>query len=310
MQHEIDLPQHEKSGQKTAVRGRNRVNWIRWGYYLGVPMVVAFYAALNNWEIRHAAGTLGSLTFYAAHAFPPWLTTCAMTHLTMRSLRSWKPPWLLILLLGHTASSLIVVPYSNWLTGIYETAMPELGLEHTLTAYFSVDFWAYFLRAGVIWFGINFLFDRFLQLPLYRYEVPRGYDELSSPMVATEPEKKPVEAGWNANMPAFVTRLPKMLQPEEILFVKAEQHYIKVVTPEKNYMVLYRFSDAVNEINSQLGQQVHRSYWVNTGAIKAVNAKAKDFFVVMRNDEQVPVSGPYQGLVRELARTAELPLKN
>jgi DNA-binding LytR/AlgR family response regulator len=97
---------------------------------------------------------------------------------------------------------------------------------------------------------------------------------------------------------------------EDVLIIKAEQHYIKVVTPDRNYMVLYRFSDAINEIDPTLGQQVHRSYWVNTNAITSVRAKAKDFFVVMQNEEQVPVSGPYQGMVRELARSTGLPLKN
>ncbi len=308
MQHEIDLQQHEKSGQKTALRGQIRVNWMRLGYYLGVPLVVAFYAALNNWEIRHAAGALGSLSFYAAHAFPPWLTTCALTHLSMRSLERWKPPWLLILLLGHTAASLIVVPYSNWLTGLYEAALPELGLEHTITAYFSVDFWAYFLRAGVIWFGINFLFDRFLKLPLYRYNVPRGYEEQTGNMADSGTTRESNQTGWQGGVPAFVLRLPKMLEPEEILFIKAEQHYIKVVTTEKSYMVLYRFSDAINEISPGLGRQVHRSYWANTDAITGVHAKAKNFYLRMSNDQHVPVSGPYQGMVREQARTNGLPL--
>jgi len=74
--------------------------------------------------------------------------------------------------------------------------------------------------------------------------------------------------------------------------------------------VLYRFSDAINEISPQLGQRVHRSYWVNTNAITSVHAKAKDFFILMSNEEQIPVSGPYQGMIRELARTAGLSQTN
>lgn len=309
MQHEFGLQQHKKTEQKQPVRNSFRVSWRRLGYYLGVPLVVAIYAGLNNWEIRHVAGITGSLTFYGAHAFLPWWTTCGLTHLAMQLLERWKPPWAIILLLGHTGGSLLVVPYSNWLTGLYEAAMPELGLQHTSTTYFSADFWAYFLRAGVIWFGINFLFDRFLKLPLYRYNVPRGYEDPTLDKQLSGSHERHADDGWNGNIPAFVMRLPRVLQPEEILLIKAEQHYIKVVTPEKSYMVLYRFSDAVNEIKPGLGQQVHRSYWVNTSAIKAVNAKSKDFFIVVSNDEQIPVSGPYQGLVKEFSRSAGIALK-
>jgi DNA-binding LytR/AlgR family response regulator len=75
-------------------------------------------------------------------------------------------------------------------------------------------------------------------------------------------------------------------------------------------MILYRFSDAVNELSNRPGQQVHRSYWVSKSAIKAVNAKAKDFYLLLENGEKIPVSGPYQGHIREALRTAKLPLQN
>ncbi len=309
MQHEIDLPDRQNLDATMASRIARGNVWTTLAYYVGVPLAIALYAGLNNWEIRHAAGTLGSLSFYAAHAFLPWWTTCGFTLLFMRLLQRWKPPWLALLILGHVASSFMVVPYSNWLTGLYEASLPELALGHTLTVYFSADFWAYLSRAGIIWLGINFLFDRFLKLPLYRYSIPRGYEDTEPTGTMPQDPQIPSESGWPEGMPAFIHRLPKQLQPDEVLIIKAEQHYIKVVTPNKNYMVLYRFSDAINEIGQQLGQQVHRSYWVNTNAIASVNAKAKDFFLVMRNNEHVPVSGPYQGMVRELARSTGLPLK-
>jgi DNA-binding LytR/AlgR family response regulator len=74
-------------------------------------------------------------------------------------------------------------------------------------------------------------------------------------------------------------------------------------------MILYRFSDAVRELDESLGQQVHRSYWVNTGAIESMHAKAKDFQIRMSNSTDIPVSTPYQGMIRELARSARIPLR-
>jgi len=296
------------NADKSALRSRQRTfswSWTHAVYFFGVPLVVATYAGLNNWEIRHALGVWLTLAYYASHAFVPWWITCACTFLAKQLLSRYRPPWLLLLLLGHIASSFTVLPYTNWITAIFESPLPA-GQQHPFTTYLSLDYWNYLIRAGVIWFGINFLFDRFLRLPLYRYVIPRGYDTS-----AGKDESSMADAGdWGSYAPGFIQRLPIILPPEDILAIKAEQHYVKVITPEKNYMVLYRFSDAVNELSNRPGQQVHRSYWVNTGTIKTVHAKAKDFYLLLENGEKIPVSGPYQGFIREVARTEKIPLQN
>ncbi|MBT8131871.1 MAG: LytTR family transcriptional regulator [Gammaproteobacteria bacterium] len=287
-------------------RGRRRLSWAHLAYFVGVPLVIAMYAGLNNWEIRHAVGIGGSLTFYAAHAFLPWWTTCLSTTALKQLLSTWKPPWLLLLLMGHFVGAALVLPYSNWLMGLYESAIAGIGVTHPETRFLSAEYWSYLARAGVIWFGVNFLFDRFIGLPLYRYTIPRGYEAK-----ATTPSSESLvgKDQWPGQMPAFVSRLPNALSPADLVAIKAEQHYIKVVGQTKNQMVLYRFSDAVNELPPGLGTQVHRSYWVKTDAIANVHGRAKDFYLTMTNGEKVPVSGPYQGMIRELARSQGITLK-
>ena len=60
-------------------------------FYLGVPVAVGVYGAINNWQLLREAGYLQGITFYLAHAIPPWTFTCAMTTLVMYLLRRWKP---------------------------------------------------------------------------------------------------------------------------------------------------------------------------------------------------------------------------
>ncbi|MEE4184283.1 MAG: LytTR family DNA-binding domain-containing protein [Gammaproteobacteria bacterium] len=277
-------------------------SWPYLAYFLGVPLAVAVYAALNNWEIRQVAGVSAALLFYMAHALLPWLITCLSTTLAKRALARWQPPWALLLLLGHTLGSVLVVPYSNWLTALYEVRFPALDMAGEVSPLFSTGFWMYFLRAGVIWLGINVLFDRFLHLHLYRYpgHAPR---QRSAPADAldTAPEQS------TALPPAFLSRLPEVIDVGDLVAIKAEQHYIQVITRQKQFMVLYRFSDAIRELDPDLGVQVHRSYWVNVAAIETVHAKAKDFFLHMQTGLDVPVSGPYQGMMRELARARGIP---
>jgi hypothetical protein len=286
--------------------------WKHLAYFVGVPLIVAIYAALNNWSMIQITGYTASMGFYLAHALLPWWITCLSTLLIMRALSGLKPPWLLLLLLGHMLGSFVVLPYSNWLTGLYEQSWPALQLGAEFAPMFSADFWLYLLRAGAIWFGINFLFDRFVGLPIYRYSIPRGYDNADSgneSAVANASASETPASSWTGLVPGFVDRLPVALSPADILAIKAEQHYIRIITPKKQYMVLYRFSDAIRELDEAMGQQVHRSYWINKSAIAAVHAKAKDFSIRLSNGEEVPVSTPYQGMIREFARTAHIPLR-
>jgi hypothetical protein len=283
----------------------DRFSWRHLAYFVGVPLTVALYAGLNNWEMQHIAGVWASLIFYVAHSMLPWWTTCLMTASTKLSLARWKPPWLIILLVGHTLGSFVTAYYSNWLTSIYESAWPSLEITGHVVPLLSAEFWIYWTRAGVIWIGINFLFDRFFGLPLYRYVIPRGYD-IKAMNGGTHLS---AADSWGKQPPGFVDRLPVTLKPEEVMAIKAEQHYIKIYSPEKDYMVLYRFSDAIRELDELLGLQVHRSFWVNTSAIESVQAKAKDFRIKLKTGAEIPVSGPYQGLVREHARAQRISLR-
>jgi DNA-binding LytR/AlgR family response regulator len=74
-------------------------------------------------------------------------------------------------------------------------------------------------------------------------------------------------------------------------------------------MTLYRFSDALQELDSSLGMQVHRSYWVNKSAIQSVRKRGRQMSLEMLDGSSVPVSGPYQALVRQAAADLDLPVK-
>ncbi|NND35948.1 MAG: LytTR family transcriptional regulator [Gammaproteobacteria bacterium] len=85
--------------------------------------------------------------------------------------------------------------------------------------------------------------------------------------------------------------------------VSAEQHYINVHTPAQDYMVLYRFSDAVSELGNTVGLRVHRSHWIRKSAIAEIKTDAKKMIVRLHSGLEVPVSQPYQALVRQTVET-------
>jgi len=83
---------------------------------------------------------------------------------------------------------------------------------------------------------------------------------------------------------------------------------VQVVTPQRKFMTLYRFSDAVAEMDPDAGKRVHRSYWVRTDAIRAVRREARRYSLLLENDMRIPVSAPNRGLIRELARENRIPV--
>jgi hypothetical protein len=274
-------------------------------FYVGTPFAIAIYGAANNWEIQQVAGYLGAFGFYFSHSFIPWWITCLCNTALMWLMRRWKPAALFIMVPGSLLGCVLSLPYTHWITGLFERAWPTTTA--TLGGIpghpWSGDFIEYLIRATIIWVGVNFIFDRFIGLPRYRYSIPRGYGSIS----VKDNSTSTVES--DDKQPAFISRLPVHILVSEILAIKAEQHYIRVFTNEREYMVLYRFSDAVSQLDIDLGLQVHRSWWIARAAIQSMRQSAKKFYVVLNNGEEVPVSTPYQGLLKEMAKFSGIPVK-
>lgn len=288
-------------------------NWRHWLFYVGMPMIIAVYAALNNWAVLQVAGYSGTLLFYLGHAFIPWWTTCAVTWLVMQLLRPWQPPQLLILTLGTVIACFLVLPYSEWLTTRFAAGWlvgDASGLRSSLHIHQQVGFWTFLLRASVIWVAVNLLFDRLLGLPRYRYDAGSAEQRGVAHADGTEPRapQGSESATEEHTLPRFLQRLPVDVGPADVIAMKAEQHYVKVFTRAKSFMTLYRFSDAVAEMDPESGQQVHRSYWVQNAAIRAIRREARKYYVVLENDLKVPVSAPNRGLIRQLAQKRGIPI--
>lgn len=283
-----------------------RFDWRLVSFYAGVPAFVGIYGGLNNWEIQQTAGYGVSLMFYLAHSFIPWWITCLSSSFLMWAMNGIKPPPLAIMIPGSLIGCVLTLPYTNWITSLFERAWPSsmLSLGGVPAHPWSGDFLEYMIRATVMWVVVNFVFDRFVGLPRYRYEIPRGYEDPAG--TAAEANKTESET---AALPAFITRLPVRISVEEVLAIKAEQHYIRIMTPAREHMILYRFSDAISQLDAELGMQVHRSWWVAHAAIDGLQQSAKKLLIVLNSGREVPVSAPYQGMLKELARSKGIPVK-
>lgn len=272
--------------------------------YAGVPLLFIIYGTVNNWKLLEGAGLWPTLAFYAAHVMFTWPVTAVLTWAVWRGLRPLKPNLLVITLLGSLLGCMATFPY-------IDVIMNSLPASLDMPSHSGTD-WGRIggsaVRTTIIWIGVNWVFDRYLGLPRYRYADPVS-DSVTASAPASELSGNRPAAHDPGNaatgpadaQPAFMQRLTRPATLPSLLAIRAEQHYIQVITEGGQELVLYRMSDAVRELPVDCGVQVHRSWWVQASAIRAINSRHKKMSVTLRNGLEVPVSAPYQALTRAVA---------
>jgi hypothetical protein len=201
------------------------------------------------------------------------------------------------------ASALITLPLFTLCVTMLDLllGLPELG-DHT----FGLDASGGALSAGTMLglFGMESLYHLDNHLALCALIVlPRL---LVTPQVSTAVEGKPAAAmpvplraprPTAPPPPPFLERFDPPVQGK-IFAVQAQEHYVRVVTGEGTGTTLYRFGDALRELEGLTGLQVHRSFWVADAGVAALKQDRRGLRIVLRNGEQVPVSARHADLVQ------------
>lgn len=94
----------------------------------------------------------------------------------------------------------------------------------------------------------------------------------------------------NNEMPKLISRLPIKYRHAAIYAIKSEDHYLRVFTSLGDELILYRFGDALKDLEGIEGVQTHRSWWV---AIDAIDETQKDYgknFYILKNQIKAPIS--------------------
>jgi len=235
-----------------------------------------------------------TLQFYVAHAYVPWWMTCLSTRLIFIALAHWQPPTPLVWSLGALVSCLILIPYLGWV-GVNSPAA-EAGPSSDLS---FLQFLFHFFRVVFIWLLINYLFERFIGLPRYRYHSadPGGIKK------QVLPEKSP----QSRELPAFLEKSQRIKTIEDLYSVSAEEHYIRIHSPSGDELLYKKFSDAVKELEALAGIRIHRSHWVSPYAVSGIIRDGKRMSVKLKDGQQLPVSRPYQAMVRQLEEKCHKP---
>lgn len=107
------------------------------------------------------------------------------------------------------------------------------------------------------------------------------------------------EAGQDgAAQPALLDRLP-LDKRGPLVALSVQDHYVEVTTAKGREMLLMRLSDAIRETAPTPGLQVHRSYWVATGAVRSARRDGARAVLTMTGGRDIPVSRSNVAAVKE-----------
>ncbi|HTV68206.1 MAG TPA: LytTR family DNA-binding domain-containing protein [Rhizobiaceae bacterium] len=90
----------------------------------------------------------------------------------------------------------------------------------------------------------------------------------------------------------FLDRLPRELG-RELISLSMQDHYALATTARGSAMILIRFADAVRELASYPGAQIHRSHWVARGYAVRIARDGKRTLIELTDGRRLPVSRPY-----------------
>lgn len=119
-----------------------------------------------------------------------------------------------------------------------------------------------------------------------------AYFDLPGPLVEA-PAQSPQGGPAAASVPAFLSHVQPTVAGQ-VHVVEAQEHYIRVQTSDGAGMALYRFGDALRELDGLPGMQVHRSYWVAEEAVASVRKSRRGMCMILGDGQEIPVSRRFE----------------
>lgn len=124
---------------------------------------------------------------------------------------------------------------------------------------------------------------------------------------ATLPEQQPAATSATENKAAFVAFLQQLPADKRgnLLYLKAELHYLLVVTDRGSSLILSSLKDAIGDLPPGSGIQPHRSFWVPKTAIKTMTRQGRQGQLQLTDGSKIPVSRQQLPAVQLILSVAE-----
>ena len=246
---------------------REWLSWLRPGqqvaWLLGAVAVLAYLGPFDTWG---SLSLFDRVMFWTLAAGANWLFGMFIGAGAVAAFvrRGW-PSWVGIIVAG---SAVVGVPGTGivWLLIDRFMDQPIAGAAAVMSLYFQVT-------------GLHAVLNVIVTSFIIRDWRSRNSRDSPLPEVTSDP---PADA-------PFLRRLPARLG-RNLLHLRMQDHYVEAHTDTGNDLILLRFRDALREVASLDGAQVHRSHWVARAAVAGIERRDGRIALRLVNGSRVPVS--------------------
>ena len=235
-------------------------------------------------------GSTVAIVYWLAILLPTWFAFEVVSWAAAYVLRPLQPKFVVTVIVGCLVGGLTARPFVVYIIGTLQSVISGGDAPEQAPSFiWSMDWLLGFVQEAsvilLLWVGANMLMHgplrlvRFGYAPAHSFDDGRAHSDTSPPGPISEPE--------------FFTRL-KSVAPTDIAALEAEDHYVRVHTAEGSELIHYKFTDAVEEMRSRNGLQVHRSYWVNKDSIDSMVRRGRSFDIVLSGEKRIPVGQTFK----------------
>lgn len=276
---------HERSIRSEPSAERNELN-----YTIIVAVLAALLIASTNVGHPSSSSLLGGYPYWVVRIVIESALFLLVRDAIERTLVSSQPGWKI----NGAAILISLVPFVLAITALdIVLGYPELGAENA-----AADTSSKLKEFGL---ELLFLLDNHIVLCLL-LTVPRmllahrGSRHAHAPTVPDQVATSRATIFSDLNPPL----------KGELLWVEAQEHYVRLTTSEETRMVLMRFADVLRNLADERGLQVHRSHWVSIKAVKEAFRDGANLRLRLQTDNIVPVSRTFRASTERRLKETEL----
>lgn len=248
-------------------------------YFFGIAIVLGLLFALITPGTGEVSDSLRRLFQWQVQTLGP-MALLILSHLFLHQWESYERlnPWLKLGLSG-TLGAVLFSPFA--------LALDLWLLEETITQGQWLAAWLKELSnlappVIICWMAINAPW-------LLGFRLVKHDSLTRTGQTSTAPASPVGHSECGNEDPPFFKLIPSVIRAE-VVYLKAELHYLEVVTVNGKALILYNLKDAIREMPQSSGVQTHRSYWVATSFVESFKKRGRQGFLHLTNGESIPVS--------------------
>lgn len=265
---------------------------LRLAFFLGCPVLLSLPLGLFQAGFAQHLDPNVSILFWAFAWLSTWWTSEMFLRILHAVLRPWDVP--LIAEIG-LANILAIVAYTFYFPPImfllaeHATSLPPSYFEGR-TPPGSLEYILMMARSGLSGF-IAWVLLRSLYAILPPRALSTANPDNSGPSGTKQVSNHQPTSKFRRELSS-----KGIADLDKVLALQASDHYVNVYLEDgRKEFILSRFSDAIDDLASQDGLRIHRSFWINRRAINKIERSGTNLNTHLTNGLVCPVSTKYQG---------------